>query len=116
EPQKRKKVKNSKKNSAESKIPSREQTFLLFKQGLKLQEIASQRKMSLGTVENHLIPYLTRGEININDLVDTRKQKVITEALEDFEYEVGLGIIKSKLPADISFAEIRYVLADRLKE
>jgi hypothetical protein len=100
----------------EKKISTKEQTYLLFKQGFKLEEIAKQRGFALSTVQAHLIPYVANGELDINDLVTPQKRKLILKALEQFNYEDGLNPIKSNLPADISFSEIRYVMADRLKE
>lgn len=98
------------------KISTKEQTFLLFKQGLKLPEIAKQRGYTLGTVESHLVPYITDGSIMIDELVSKEKQKLILNALEKFNYEEGLNPIKSKLPPEISFSEIRYVMAHRIKD
>ena len=98
------------------KVSTREQTFLLFKQGMALPEIAKQRGYTLGTVESHLVPYITDGSVMIDELVSKEKQKLILNALEKFNYEEGLNPIKSKLPADISFSEIRYVMAHRLKD
>lgn len=98
------------------KVSTKEQTFLLFKQGLGLSEIAKQRGYALATVESHLVPYITDGSIMIDELVSKEKQKLILNALEKFNYEDGLNPIKSKLPPDISFSEIRYVMAHRLKD
>lgn len=116
-----KKEKKSKKEKitggeGEKKISTKEQTYLLFREGKKLEEIAKQRGFALSTIQSHLIPYVASGEIAINDLVSTEKQKLITNALEKFNYEDGLNPVKNQLPADISFSEIRYVMASRLKD
>jgi hypothetical protein len=100
----------------EKKIGTKEQTYNLFKQGFKLEEIAKQRGFALSTIQGHLIPYIANGELGIDDLVSKEKQKLILKALEMFNYEDGLNPIKNNLPAEISFSEIRYVMADRLKE
>lgn len=98
------------------KISTREQTYNLFKHGLKLEEIARQRGFALSTIEGHLLPYIATGEIMIDDLMSKEKQKLILGALEKFNYEDGLNPVKSNLPADVSFSEIRYVMAHRLKD
>jgi hypothetical protein len=100
----------------EKKINTKEQTYNLYKQGFTPEEIAKQRGVTVSTVQGHLIPYIATGEIIINDLVSTEKQNLILKALEKFNYEDGLNPIKGNLPADISFSEIRYVLAHRLKD
>jgi hypothetical protein len=98
------------------KVNTKEQTYRLYKHGFKLEEIAKQRGFSLGTIEGHLIPYIANGELNIDTLVSKEKQKLILKALESFDYKTGINPIKSKLPSDISFTEIRYVIANKIKE
>lgn len=109
-----KKKKQEKKTEAEKeKKPSKEQTFELFKQGLSLEEIAMLRKYTITTLEGHLAAYVATGDIDINRLVSPEKQSIITKALEGFNKAVGLNVIKSALPQDISFSEIKYVLAHK---
>lgn len=117
-PKKEKKAKKEKSESAEKgfKVSSKEQTFKLFKEGLSLEEISIMRGFTVATVENHLTPYVASGEINIDFLVSQEKQKTIMRALEKFDKAAGLNPIKSSLPVDISFSEIRYVLALKNKE
>lgn len=113
-----KKTKKLKKANVEvysdQKPNSKEQTFLMFKQGMKLDEIAKQRGYTLGTIEGHLIPYIAKGELSIDQLLPKEKQDIIRKALENFDQAKGLNPVKSKLPPDISFAQIRYMLADKL--
>ncbi|MEO6305520.1 MAG: helix-turn-helix domain-containing protein [Bacteroidia bacterium] len=117
-PKKEKKAKKEKAvaGEKEQKISSKEQTYRLFKEGMSLQEIASIRGYTITTLESHLTPYVSSGEININKLVSEDKQKKIMKALEKFDKAAGLNPIKSNLPSDISFSEIRYVLALKMKE
>lgn len=102
--------------SKPKKLNTKEQTYLLYRQGLSMEEIAKQRGFTVSTVQAHLIPYIASGEIMIDDLVSKKKQALILKALEQFNYEEGLNPIKSKLPEDISFNEIRYVMAHRLRD
>jgi len=97
----------------EPKPSSKEQTFKLFKEGLSLSEIAQLRGFAVSTLEGHLTSYIATGEIDINRLVSTDKQKIILKALTDFKKETGLNPIKSILPEDVSYAEIKYVLANK---
>jgi hypothetical protein len=94
-----------------AKISSKEQTFNLFKEGLSLSEIAQLRGFAIGTLEGHLTSYIASGEIDINRLVSAEKQKLILKALENFQKDAGLNPVKSSLPDNVSFSEIRYVLA-----
>ncbi|MCE3225945.1 MAG: family ATPase [Bacteroidetes bacterium] len=112
-----KKTKKPKKEkSEEEKIPTREQSFLLFKKGMKIEEIAQQRGFTVTTIEGHLAEYVQSGELKIDYLVSREKQKTIRKALENFSKEKGLSEIKKTLPNDISFGEIKCVLADKLRE
>jgi hypothetical protein len=52
-------------------------------------------------------------EIDMNRLVDPRKQKQILNALENYKKEEGLAAVKNSLPDDISFADIKFVLAGK---
>ncbi|MBX3163987.1 MAG: helix-turn-helix domain-containing protein [Bacteroidetes bacterium] len=113
-PKKEKKTPEERNKENETKTNTKEITFQLYKQGLKPAEIAKERNLAVTTIETHLTPYVASGEININDLVSTKKQKIISEALQDFKYEDGLTVVKNKLPDDVSYSEIRYVLAGRV--
>ena len=117
-PAKNKKTKKEKDPlpSIVDKASSKEQTFKLFKDGLSLSEIAQLRGFAISTLEGHLTSYIASGEIDINRLVTEEKQTAIRNALKDFKKATGLAVVKSALPVDISFSEIRYVLADRDKE
>jgi ribonuclease D len=119
-----KKKKTSKKKEVESqdaqevsvktKVSTKEATYNMFKENFTLDEIAMHRKLALSTVQSHLIPYLANNEINISKLVSEDKQKLILKALENFKNEHGLAVVKNKLPDDISFSEIRFVMASQI--
>jgi ribonuclease D len=78
-PKKQRKAGVGKVNSGEKvkKVSTKEQTYTLFKQGLKMEEIAKQRGFALSTVQSHLIPYISSGEIMIDELVSNEKQRLI---------------------------------------
>lgn len=111
--QKPKKAKKQKDSSSVNDIKpsSKEQTFKLFKEGLSLTEIAQLRGFAMSTLEGHLVSYVASGEISLERLVTKEKQNLILQALKSFSKEKGLSAVKSELPADVSFAEIRYVVA-----
>jgi uncharacterized protein YpbB len=117
-PGKEKKQKKQKEANEDTtkKVNTKEQTLAFYRQGISVEEIARQRGMTVGTIQTHLIPYITTGEVLVDDLVSKEKQKLILKALEKFNYEEGLNPIKNNLPSDISFSEIRFVMAHRLKD
>lgn len=118
--QKKEKVKKSETfnpfDVKEKKPSTKELSFQLYKQGNSIKEIAGKRGLTLSTIENHLIPFVANGEINIDELVTKQKQNLISEALQKFNYEDGLNPVKAKLPDDITFSEIRFVMAHRLND
>jgi hypothetical protein len=93
------------------KINTKEETYKLYKQGLKLEEIAQQRGFALSTIEGHLTPYIESGDLNVDYLVSREKQNLILKALTNFKKESGINPIKNALPENISYSEIRYMVA-----
>jgi hypothetical protein len=114
-----KKKKSKKKDAEENEVntpeksDTKEQTYNLFKEGLKPEEIAKKRGFALGTIEGHLASFVAKGEINIDDLIDRAKKEQILKALENFDESQGLGAIKKNLPDEISYSQIKYVLAHK---
>lgn len=90
---------------------TRLQTLTLYQQGFSLNDIAKQRGLSITTIEGHLVPFIEAGEINIDALVVKQKQQLIETALMNFNPETGLNPIKTALPPEITFSEIKYVMA-----
>lgn len=99
----------------ERKPNTKEETYKLYKQGLKLEEIAKQRGFAVTTVEGHLTPYIASGELNVDYLVSREKQNLILKALENFNKENGITPIKNSLPENISYSEIKYMVAFKNK-
>ena len=109
-PTKAKKEKAQKEKLAVTKTDTKTVSFNLFKEGKSIAEIATERNLTIGTIEGHLIPYIISGEIDINDVVPEKKQKLILDAVEIYGALSHTTIIKN-LPDDISYGEIRMVLA-----
>ena len=105
---------SSEKSAKNAEKPNtREVTFQLFKQGLDVSEIATQRNLAISTIEGHFLPYLENGDIFIDDLLDKEKQKIIREALDANPDETSSSVIKNQLPDDITFAQIRYMMIEK---
>jgi ATP-dependent DNA helicase RecQ len=90
---------------------TRRLSFTLFKQGKTIGEIAEERSLSPNTIESHLSYFVTSGDLEIDDLVDAGKQKTIHEAIEKFGASNGLKVLKENLPEEITYGEIKMVLA-----
>jgi DNA-binding CsgD family transcriptional regulator len=105
-----KEPKKIKKEKAESKTDSKYETLKLFNGGMTVSEIAKIRNFSPQTIEGHLVHYIKAGEINVNQLVRAEKVSRITEVL-DSQQTLSLTSAKEVLGDDISYGEIRFVMA-----
>jgi hypothetical protein len=86
------------------------ESFRLFKEGKTMAEIAKERNLAVSTIESHLARFVKWGDIKIDELVSREKLILIEAALTDFK---GSSIIsvKQQLSDEISFGEIRLVMA-----
>jgi hypothetical protein len=102
----RKKIKEKK----EKKVPTRDITLALFREGNSMAEIAKERSLTVGTIEGHFIPFIKSGEVKVTELVDKIKIVTIIEAVAKLDTYFA-GSLKEKLGDDFSYGEIRLVLA-----
>ena len=85
-------------------------SYEMYREGMPMEVIATERNLSLSTVEAHLSFFVASGDLKIDELVPAEKRKLIEAAL----HEHGDGILrtlKDNLPEEISFGEIRLVIA-----
>ena len=109
-----KKVTVSKKNSTASKYENKgydtkEVTFLMYADGLSIDDIAKERGLTDKTIGKHLEYYLAEGELNITDFVPEDKIREISLVVAK-KGTLTLSGIKEELP-DCDYQEIRFVLA-----
>ena len=93
----------------ENKKPTKQITFELFKSGLSIKEIVKERSLTTGTIESHLASYIPSGDVDILELIDTKKYKKIVNAIEDTEFK-SLTDLKEKVDKSFTFMELRMVL------
>ncbi len=104
------KRKSENKKSCAGKPDTKSLSFELYKAGKPVAEIASERKLTLQTIEGHLAYYIRQGEINIGELVSREKLVIIEPAIKDFNGG-SITAIKEKVGSSIGFGEIRLALA-----
>lgn len=80
----------------------------LFKSGKSVKEIAMERSLTTGTIENHLTEYISKGEISVFEFVTKLKVAVITKYILEHPGS-GTTDIKNALGDDISYPDIRAV-------
>lgn len=89
---------------------TQEESFKLYKEKKPVQEIAKERGLTVQTIEGHLARYIKTGEIKIDELVSREKIILIEPVLKTFSGG-SITPIKEKLGDDVSFGEIRLMLA-----
>ena len=105
-----KRERKEKTGPAKKKGDTHAETYELYKKGKSVAGIAKDRNLTVGTIETHLAKFVRRGDIKIEELVSPEKIIIIESAVK--EYRNGsITPIKQKLGDDISFGEIRLVMA-----
>jgi ATP-dependent DNA helicase RecQ len=100
--------KPSKKSKGKSE--TKEISFNLFKLGKSVSKIAEERNLKQRTVEDHLMYYIAKGEVDANHFVVPHKMEKIKKVINLIK-EPGLSPIKNKLGRSYSYTEIKAVLA-----
>ncbi len=90
-------------------------SYNLFKEGKSVAEIAKERNFTISTIEAHLAYYVSSGDIDINKLVSTEKQLLINGAAKSHGNS-SHKTIKDNLPENITYSEIRLVMAAAKKD
>ena len=100
----------------EPKLDTKEITYRLFRQGKNFEEIAKERELVSGTIAGHLEHYVRLGAVKIEQLVPKEKIMKITRYVQANGSDKGLTAIKAALGDEVSYADIRLVLAAEKKE
>lgn len=94
----------------EDKKPSKQISLELFKSGLSIKEIAKERSLTVGTVENHLANYIPSGEIDVLELITLKRYKKIKQQIVAAGEVKGLSDLKEKVDASFTYVELKMVL------
>lgn len=95
---------------------SAEKTLEMYKRGASIDEIATRRRLKLSTIEDHLVEaFFYDSSLRLRDFVSETDELAIIYAMK--EYGKGkLRKIKEHLPEQISYFQIRLVLAKEGKK
>jgi uncharacterized protein YpbB len=92
------------------KVDTKTESYKLYSEGMKVNEIAKARSLTVQTIEGHLAYYVSKGIINIEELVSREKILLIEPVIKDMK-GVALNQIREKFGNDIGFGEIKLVVA-----
>ena len=98
------------------KVDTKALTYKLLREGKSIREIAAERSLTIGTIENHLAHFVETGELKVDEVVSVQHQKIIRGIVKSFSKAYSLSDVKNLLPADYSYAEIKLVIADMNRE
>jgi DNA-binding MarR family transcriptional regulator len=105
-----KQERKSKADVAKKKGDSHAASFSLYKEGKTITEIAKERSLTISTIEGHLAKFIRSGEISIHELVSKEKMALIEAALKEYDGS-SVNPVKARLNNDITYGEIRMVMA-----
>jgi len=74
-------------NDASAKTDTLDETFVLFKSGMDINAIASQRQLTQSTVVNHLAKLIQQGDVPLNEVVSLPEQEITV--IQDAIIELG---------------------------
>ena len=107
---KRRKRRETKDSPAANKISTYEQSYILYKAGKSIEEIAKERGLTEGTIQGHLIPYINNGDIKLEDVIEEKKINIIKRIAKAVGRENGIKPIKELCPSDITYNDINLVI------
>ena len=93
----------------EDKKSTKQITLELFTASLSPKEIAKERKLTLNTIQSHLMSYIPTGDVDILELIPLKRYKKIVTQIEEVEFK-NLTELKEKVDKDFTFMELRMVL------
>ena len=86
-------------------------TLDYLKTGLKPSQIAVKRKLTESTIYGHVAELIGNGHLEVSDFISQEKYMKVAEAIREVQSE-KLSEIKSSCGEDISYSDIKMVLAD----
>jgi hypothetical protein len=107
---KKEKKETKEKTTAKKKGNTYAESYKLYKEGKTIIAIAKERELTVTTIENHLAKFVASGEIKIDELVSREKFILIESAIKNFDGS-SITPVKQQLGNDISFGEIKLVMA-----
>lgn len=103
------------KEPKEPKTDTKEASLALFLKGKSIEDIASERKMVVGTIEGHLAHYVAKQELSAKDILGRKKLDKILKAIKELQ-SMNLNTLRTHLGKDFTFGEIKIGIAAHLAE
>uniref|UniRef100_UPI0040483A75 helix-turn-helix domain-containing protein n=1 Tax=Polaribacter sp. TaxID=1920175 RepID=UPI0040483A75 len=92
-----------------TKIPSKQISLALFKEGHDIKEIAQIRELTAQTIESHLMSFIPSGEIDILELMPLKKHQKLLKIIENTSYN-SLSELKEIVGDSYSYTDLKMLL------
>lgn len=92
-----------------TKIPSKQISLTLFKEGHDIKEIAQIRALTAQTIESHLMSFIPSGEIDILELMPLKKHQKLLKIIENTSYN-SLSELKEIVGDSYSYTDLKMLL------
>lgn len=86
-------------------------SYDMLKEGYDIADIAARRGLSENTIETHLLPFITGGELNANKLVAKDRLEKIIGLIKQTGNATAMKPLKDLLPEDYTYSEIKIAQA-----
>ena len=86
-------------------------TIQMYRQGMKPDEIAKERALTMGTIISHLARFIPTGEVTLSELIPPAHQDAIRKVIQMIGANEGKTAIKSLCPPEVTYQEIDLVLS-----
>jgi len=94
-----------------SNLGTVEQTIYMLRQGKTVEEIASERKFVIGTIETHLVQALNKDLITIDEVLDAEEIEQMLDYIPLDLDNVQLSAIKEKCPPEFTYGKLKLIIA-----
>ena len=108
---KRARAKKEPKSKKEPKPKTWDVTIQMYRQGMKPDEIAKERALTVGTIISHLARFIPTGEVTLSELIPPAHQDAIRKVIQMIGANEGKTAIKSLCPPGVTYQEIDLVLS-----
>jgi ATP-dependent DNA helicase RecQ len=82
----------------------------LFRQGITIEQIATERSITVSTVESHMSKAIASGRLQLSDYISSSDSAVIESAINEFGADC-LKALFDALKEQYSFGQLRAVAA-----
>lgn len=98
--------------ASEEKVDTKELSFRMYQEGMDVEKIAGERRLTAGTVFNHLAHFVKTGRLDLHELVSVEHAERIETLLQKYPMEEipSLSVLKEGVGDEISYNEIRLVV------